>query len=587
MAFMRLLLAALLAAMALPAAAQSCKLVRIAEWPVTFKRNLPTIEGEINGKKVSVLLDTGAYASIITKSTAEKLGLSTRATAEIMSGVGGNSRVLVTRIEELRLGGASRQDFRVRVGGERPIPGVDFILGDDFFNVVDIEFDYAKGVVRLFQPEDCKNTFLGYWDKNAVVVEMENDKKIVVPIRVNGREGTALIDSGASSSSVGQHFAEKLGITPKTPGVVPAGCSSGVGAELVGNWIATFETVDIGTERIRDPRLRMSDFMGDRAYTRSAFDMLIGTDFLRTHRMYVSRSQRKVYFTHIGGLVFPATPSLECEERSRNPAEARAAYDKAIAENPRDVKALVSRAMLRSRERDDKGALADLDAAIQVEPNNAYALGLRSSAKVALKDYDGALADTEAAIANGMRTAPAYANRASIRLAQGDREGAMREYDETLKLDPRHPVALRARGRHNFLAGRFEAAENDYVVLVGTPQGSSFDALWLSLSRSRRGLDGRAVLEQQLGTSKDEWPAPVMQYLTGRIDATQLMAAAANPDEKKRREHECEARFYMAEHFLGAGKPMEARPLLEKARDECPKDYIEHQGAVAELARLN
>jgi hypothetical protein len=34
---------------------------------------------------------------------------------------------------------------------------VDFILGDDFFQGWDLEFDYAKGVVRLFQPRNCKD----------------------------------------------------------------------------------------------------------------------------------------------------------------------------------------------------------------------------------------------------------------------------------------------------------------------------------------------------------------------------------------------------------------------------------------------
>ena len=110
------------------------------------------------GQRVGVLLDTGAYASILTKAAAGRLGLATRDTAEFMYGVGGASRIQLARIKELRLGSATRGNLRVRVGGERPIPGVDFILGDDFFREVDMEFDYARRVVRFFRPIDCGNS---------------------------------------------------------------------------------------------------------------------------------------------------------------------------------------------------------------------------------------------------------------------------------------------------------------------------------------------------------------------------------------------------------------------------------------------
>jgi len=75
-----------------------------------------------------------------------------------------------------------------------------------------------------------------------------------------------------------------------------------------------------------------------------------------------------------------------------------------------------------------------------------------------------------------------------------------------------------------------------------------------------------------------------MRYLLGTIDEQALMAAAATGDEKKRREQQCEARFYAAERFLAKGRRDEARPLLEKARDECPRDFIEYHSAVNELA---
>lgn len=289
-----------------------CRLVRIAEWPVRFERDLPIVDGAVNGRKINVLLDTGAYASLLTRAAADRLGLATRGNYESITGFGGESEITTTRLEELYVGGALRNNVRVRVGGERPIAGVDFILGDDFFRNADMEFDYAHGVVRLFQPKDCRDAQLAYWDKSAQSVPMEDDHKVVIAIKVNGTNAFALIDSGASSSVVHLAFAAKVGVTPQTAGVVPGGCTAGLGANVVRQWLAPFDRIEIQGEVIRDARLGIADFTPELA--RLTPEVILGTDFLRAHRVLVARSQRKFYFTYLGGPVFPARVARDCRD---------------------------------------------------------------------------------------------------------------------------------------------------------------------------------------------------------------------------------------------------------------------------------
>ncbi|APV48596.1 hypothetical protein BWI17_02185 [Betaproteobacteria bacterium GR16-43] len=440
-----------LAALGMPAFAQEppkCKLVRIAEWPIRLVNNHhPVLDGAINGKKIGVMLDTGADKTFLSKASAEKLDLPTRPTNSIVGGFGGTSRVFITRVEEVRLGEAVRKDWLLQVVGERPLPGFDLVLGDDFFKLVDLEFDYAKSVVRVYQPENCKNSFLGYWDPNAEQVPLEeNLSKLVLPVKINGKAARAVLDSGAATSIVALAFAEQVGLAKDSPGVTPGGCSGGIGGSVNRNWVGRFDTVAIGNELIRDPQLRIQDYTTEFANMRGTPpDVFLGTDFLKSHRVFVSRSQNKMYFTYNGGQVFPPIPALECDERlaNKSPKEALAAYDEAIKANPADAKALLQRAALRRRENDLQGTLADLDAVIRLDAGNQVALTMRSNVRAAQKDYDGALADSDAALASGVRTAQLYASRGAILRAKKDCTRAVVEYEEALKLDPQHQGAQR------------------------------------------------------------------------------------------------------------------------------------------------
>ena len=120
-----------------------------------------------------------------------------------------------------------------------------------------------------------------------------------------------------------------------------------------------------------------------------------------------------------------------------------------------------------------------------------------------------------------------------------------------------------------------------------TANARAYDAIWAALSRMRRGADAGSALEQGAAKTKpDQWPTPVVMYLLDRIDRDALMAAAARGEEKDRKGQECEGRFYSAERLLAEKKTGEARTLLEKARDDCPRDYLEYYEAIRELGKL-
>lgn len=305
------------------APAHKCKYSRIAEVPVWIQGGRPVTEGSVNGSKVGILLDTGAGPSMIHRSAVQKLGL-TPVDVTGLPMLGGGGSALAVQIDEFKLSHAVRKDWRVLVSGDATLgSNIAVVLGYDFFQGMDVEFDLPGGAVRFFTAEDCDSIALSYWTREpAGQVAIEPGGQLELTVQVNGQPARAQLDSGASTSVIVSELASRLGVTAQSPGVVPGGCSSGLGRKPIESWIGQFETFAIGHERIRSPKLRFAELWKDMTYTEAGGGtakkmeglpaMLLGADFLRTHRVLIAHSQRKIYFTYAGGTVFPVELATAC-----------------------------------------------------------------------------------------------------------------------------------------------------------------------------------------------------------------------------------------------------------------------------------
>ena len=316
----------------------NCTLAKIAEWQVRSTRGQPVVDGTINGEKVGALIDTGASRSIILRAAADRLRLVRyNARGGRMIGVGGESNVETASIDELVIGDAVRRNWRMLVAGEHEISGdIAVILGEDFFYRADVEFDLAHNAMRLFQARGCEGKSLAYWaTEGAGVVGFEAifeaAPSIELTVEINGRPVTALLDSGAYPSVVTKSQAAVLGVKPESAGVVAGGCGRGLGQKTVEIWFGPFESFRIGDELIRNPTISFSDIWKFSTYKSGSLtsrpvaapDMLLGADFLRSHRVLIAHSQRKIYFTHAGGTVFQVEAPQSCDEIERREAEKR------------------------------------------------------------------------------------------------------------------------------------------------------------------------------------------------------------------------------------------------------------------------
>lgn len=335
-----LLLSACLAAAADLGAATTggCTLARIAEWPVRPGLGHVVVDGAINGHKVGVVLDTGAATSALVRAAVVRLDLGSRQSRARGMGIGGETGVDTVVVDELAIAGTVvRRNWRMLAVGEHPLgDDIAVILGEDFFRQVDLEFDLRNGVVRLFQPQSCEGRSLAYWTSSGAFeadldVDATSTPRPEVRVDVNGRQFIALLDSGASRSVLTRSAAQSLGVTQDSAGVLPAGCFRGFGAKAIELWVGSFDSFRIGNELIRGPRLHFADLWQHSTFKDTGraprrtmqADMLLGADFMRAHRMLVSHSQRKIYFEHVGGTVFPEGPPRPCALTSGNDPPAK------------------------------------------------------------------------------------------------------------------------------------------------------------------------------------------------------------------------------------------------------------------------
>ena len=312
---------ALVANVGLPEAeGAACKLAMLSEWPVRIENNRLLVEGALNGQPARVMLDTGAPRTQLNSATATRLNAARQEfKRDRKFGASGESSVEIALLDEFQVVDFKRSPWRMVISGDRDL-GVDVLLGEDFLSLVDLEFDLEHNVVRLFQPGNCDGKNLAYWASDGQSVGdvpidpiVASQPQIVLDVRINGKTISALLDSGASSV-LDKPAASRLGATPETPGVTAVGQSSGVGGKPNPVWSAPFQSFTIGTETATDVRITFSDLfreannapLGSRIRTKveGPQQMLLGVDFLSSHRVLVSHSQKRMYFTHNGGPVF-------------------------------------------------------------------------------------------------------------------------------------------------------------------------------------------------------------------------------------------------------------------------------------------
>jgi lipoprotein NlpI len=278
---------------------------------------------------------------------------------------------------------------------------------------------------------------------------------------------------------------------------------------------------------------------------------------------------------------------------------AKGDYDRAIADfsemirlSPQEPAGFNNRGTAWRAKGDYDRAITDYNEAIRLNPQHpqqAVAFNNRGMAWAAKGDYDRSISDYNEAIHLNPKYARALNNRGVALNEKGDYDRAITDFSAAIRLDPHNDSAFFGRGIARYYLGLFDTAASDFAASSRLDTKYAYSPIWRSLALFRSGKADLGRSESQRTAqnfTQGEWPEPVMELFSGRIDPPALLNAAENPDAKKRTEQVCEAHFYLGEYQLLKNQWSEARALLQIAVDECPKTFSEFGGAVAELKRL-
>jgi S1-C subfamily serine protease len=186
----------------------------------------------------------------------------------------------------------------------------------------------------------------------------------------------------------------------------------------------------------------------------------------------------------------------------------------------------------------------------------------------------------------------AFNNRGQAYYRERDYDHAIADFTQVIQHDPNAEV-LQLRGRAYSAQGDYDQAFVDWTratALVHLPNAGAYWLLWnyIESGRADKNEASRTEMNKTLRAgipvahlNKEAWPFPVIEFYLGNSSVADMLSAASTPNEQ------CEAQFYLGEWHLLRHNRVAATAALRIAVNNCPKDFFEYDGAVAELSRFN
>jgi predicted aspartyl protease len=286
-----------------------CRVVQLAQLPMQEIRGQFVTTIGVNDQNLTLLIDTGAGGTILTPRAADRLGLPEDfSKSATISGFGSRSPSRHPRIaRSIRFGPLEwhnqsifTADFIHQQQQDDPASPVG-VLGADLLSQFDVEFDFPKQTMTLYQPAACFVNGVPWTNAYERFRPMRTAQNaFVIPVSVNGQPLFGEIDTGAQTTSITRAAALSAGISEASIDREPPETATVAnGADLVVRR-HSFDSLKVGGVTMDHVPLYVDDTLF------GVGDVLLGSDFLRDARVWVSYSTNQVFMQYTRGPVAAA-----------------------------------------------------------------------------------------------------------------------------------------------------------------------------------------------------------------------------------------------------------------------------------------
>ena len=258
----------------------------------------PMVTLSANGHSVTLILDTGAERTVLTPDVAKRIGAQ-RPPIEFQRQTRGIAGDVPSHEVELRSFAAGdvaipwRRVLVAPVTTARVFPTpLDGLLGADALSDFDIDLDLPQHQLIFYQKQSCP-TAVPDWSVpyTAISTGLSRGERLFFPVQLDGHQFTAFVDTGSQVTVLSTNTTGTLGLTEGLLSRDRSVIVRGAAAEQVASRVHRFAKLEVGTVVVPNPEIIVTDVKLSDA------DMVLGIDFLRSRRLWLSYGSRRIFFS--------------------------------------------------------------------------------------------------------------------------------------------------------------------------------------------------------------------------------------------------------------------------------------------------
>ncbi len=275
-----------------------CSVALSAQLPVIHVKNRAMVDVAVNGQPATLMLDTGSFSNILSTVAARRLRLHADLdganhfrgvprdpyTIEGLGGTGLGDEVVADTFQVGAMHGRHFHFVTADLGSEK----LDGFLSTDSLSGYDIDLDVPGSEVRLYRWGGACERPRAYLQEPLYTTPLAmdaDDKRPQVSVLIDGHKFRALIDTGASTSTIYRSAAETLGVVFAQTDPARRFTVTGFGPHSVSAVRHAF-SLTIGDLTFRNMPVAIVDKSSPR------IDLLLGADFQRKVHLWISNSSR-------------------------------------------------------------------------------------------------------------------------------------------------------------------------------------------------------------------------------------------------------------------------------------------------------